>query len=171
LADRIVGTRPLRRKDKVMTDTMIQRHKCSCDKCGQSHWVEEVVEMETLPIGLDISIVPVEYDKTWEITVVNNIQDTTGVIEATTMKQCLMIVEQCRKMLMKDGYRLVVSTPRSRFETHSRINRLEYNQWIDATFKTKKKKDDWYEKLVQKMGRQTTKASNKIHRLGYGKDK
>ena len=128
-----------------MTDTMIQRHKCSCDKCGHSHWVEEVVEMETLPIGLDISIVPVEYDKTWEITVVNNIQDTTGVIEATTMKQCLMIVEQCRKMLMKDGYRLVVSTPRSRFETHSRINRLEYNQWIDATFKTKKKRDDWYE--------------------------
>lgn len=154
-----------------MTDTMIQRHKCSCDKCGQSHWVEEVVEMKTLPIGLDISIVPVEYEQTWEITIVNNIQDTTAVVEATSMKECLFIVEQCRKLLMKDGYRLVVSTPRSRFETHSRINRVEYQQWVDDTFKQKKKKDDWYEKLVQRMGRQTTKASNKTHRLGYGKDR
>ena len=154
-----------------MTDTMIQRHKCTCDKCGQSHWVEEVVEMKTLPIGLDISIVPVEYEQTWEITIVNNIQDTTAVVEATSMKECLFIVEQCRKLLMKDGYRLVVSTPRSRFETHSRINRVEYQQWVDDTFKQKKKKDDWYEKLVQRMGRQTTKASNKTHRLGYGKDR
>ena len=150
-----------------MTDTMIQRHKCSCDKCGHSHWVEEVVEMETLPIGLDISIVPVEYDKTWEITVVNNIQDTTGVIEATTMKQCLMIVEQCRKMLMKDGYRLVVSTPRSRFETHSRINRVEWNEYVAR--ETTEAKEHWYAAVVRKACRQNVRAANKVARVGYKK--
>ena len=70
---------------------------------------------------------------------------------------------------MKDGYRFIVVSPRSRFETHSRVNRLEYNQFIDDTFKTKKKKDDWYSDLIQKVGRSSVRSSNKVNRLGYKK--
>jgi hypothetical protein len=156
-------------KDKVMTETMIQRHKCKCSDCGHSHWVERVVEMETLPVGVEISIVPDSESERWELTIVNNIQGTTAMIECDTMKQCLIIIEHSRKMLMKDGYRFIVVSPRSRFETHSRVNRLEYNQFVDDTFKTKKKKDDWYSDLIQKMGRGSVRSSNKVNRLGYNK--
>jgi len=156
-------------KDKVMTETMIQRHKCKCSDCGHSHWVERVVEMETLPVGVEISIVPDSESERWELTIVNNIQGTTAMIECDTMKQCLIIIEHSRKMLMKDGYRFIVVSPRSRFETHSRINRLEYNQFVDDTFKTKKKKDDWYSDLIQKVGRSSVRSSNKVNRLGYNK--
>lgn len=156
-------------KDKVMTETMIQRHKCKCSDCGHSHWVERVVEMQTLPVGVEISIVPDSESERWELTIVNNIQGTTAMIECDTMKQCLYLIEQCRKNIMKDGYRFIVVSPRSRFETHSRVNRLEYNQFIDDTFKTKKKKHDWYSDLIQKVGRSSVRSSNKVNRLGYNK--
>ena len=154
-------------KDKVMTETMIQRHKCECSDCGHSHWVERVVEMETLPVGVEISIVPSSESERWELTIVNNIQGKTGVIEVDSMKQCLVIIEQCRKNIMKDGYRFVVASPSSRFETHSRINRLSYSQFIDDTFATKKKKDDWYNELITKVSRSSVRSSNKVNRLGY----
>jgi hypothetical protein len=152
-----------------MTDTMIQRHKCTCDECGQTHWVSKVVEMKTLPVGVEVVIVPLEHSDRWELTIVNNIQDKTAVVEASSMKECLFIVEKCRTMLMQDGYRFIVASPRSRFETHSRINRVEYQQFVDDTFKTKKKKDDWYADLVSRLGRGSVRSSNKVNRLGYNK--
>lgn len=154
-------------KDKVMTDTMIQRHKCECDKCGTSHWVERVVEMKTLPIGVEVLVVPLMGSSKWEITIINHIKDAEETFEVDNWKQIKFLIENVARVLCREGYRFIVETPRSRYETHSRINRLELFNWVDDTFATKKKKDDWYADLVSRMGRQAVKASNKIERVGY----
>lgn len=150
---------------------MIQRHKCTCQTCGQSHTVEEVVDVESLPMGIECLIVPNDdADKTWTLTIIDHTpmsNNSVGVdMVLSDMKACLWNIENVAFTLHKIGYRFVVSTPTSRFDTHSRINRLEWNDWSKNATTSKKNRMDWYSDLVAKASRGSVRSANKNNRLG-----
>ena len=82
-----VGVRVSVAKEVVMTK-MIQRHKCKCTTCGQSHTVETVVDVESLPIGIECLIVPNDdADKTWTLTIIDHTkQGVESSMELSDMK-------------------------------------------------------------------------------------
>lgn len=151
-----------------MSNTMIQRRKCQCD-CGHKHVVETIVEIETIPVGVEVSIVPNESDSGWSVTISDYINDNVFDMPASNMAGARWIVDNVARKLIRPGYRFVVATPSSRFETHSRINTIEFNVWADESLSDKKKKDDWYATLVAKSTRQAVRGANRTFRLGYKK--
>ena len=148
---------------------MIKRHKCKCTTCGQSHTVETVVKMEELPLGIECLIVPkTDGTKHWSLTIIDHQKSPDGTtMELPDMKSCLWNIENVAFRLHKQGNRFVVSTPRSRFETHSRINRAEWNDWSQNAVESKKKRLDWYSDVVARATRSYVRATNKIERVGY----
>ena len=148
---------------------LIQRHKCKCTTCGHSHTVETVVKMEELPLGIECLIVPkTDGTKNWELTIIDHQKSSDGTtMELPDMKSCLWNIENVAMALHRRGYRFVVSTPRSRFETHSRINRAEWNDWTKSAGESKKKRLDWYSDVVARAARGAVRSSNKIERVGY----
>ena len=148
-----------------MSETTV-RHKCKCDECGNSHWV--YVVQEELPVGIHCVVLPYEDDdKSWELTITDYSrgEDILFQCVSDTMKGVLWNIENVAMKLHRQGYRLVVELPTSRFETHSRINRVEWNDWVAS--ETTEAKEHWYAAVVRKAAGQGVRASNRVGRVGY----
>jgi len=146
----------------------VVRHKCKCVECGDSHWRFE--RQEELPVGIHCVVKPWEEDdKSWELLVYDYSRKGVIIFECVSdsMKGVLWNIENVAMPLRRVGYRTVVDLPGSRFETHSRINRVEWNEYVAR--ETTEAKEHWYADVVRKACRQNVRAANKVARVGYKK--
>ena len=142
------------------------RHKCKCVECGNSHWA--YVRQEELPVGIHCTVKPyADDDKSWVLTVIDYSLNDEVVFEAVcdNMKGVLWNIENVAFEMHRRGYRCVVELPTSRFETHSRINRLEWSEYVAEH--TTDAKEHWYLEVVRRACRQSVRSANKIGRVGY----
>ena len=144
--------------------------RCVCSDCGTVHYKEHWVELEELPMGIECAISPNEdKDETWTLTIIDHTKEKSTDLICQSMKDCLWNIEFVAMRLHRPGNRFVVSTSKGRFETHSRINRAEWNDWTETQGKQKVSRLAWYEEIVRKAARGYVRSVNKSHRLGFNK--
>ncbi len=146
--------------------TMIKRRNCTCD-CGHTHVVEERVNIETLPIGIESTIVPNQQDSGWTVFITDHIKGNDLEIPADDMKGSLWVVNNVSRKLMRMGYRFVVNYKHSRFETHSRIAAVSVDNFTDDNPKLSRRDVISFDELTRRGGLQSVKGANRTHRNGY----
>lgn len=145
---------------------MIKRRNCTCD-CGHTHVVEERVKIETLPVGIESTIVPNSQDSGWTVFITDHIKGNDIELPADDMKGCLWIVNNVARKLMRMGYRFVVNYKHSRFQTHSRIAAVEVADFTEDNPNLSRRDVISYETLTGRAGRQSVMGANRTHRNGY----
>lgn len=152
-----------------MTEINTYKKHSKCPTCSQ--WVSEEVEIKSLPKSVDVLCVPDDNeDCTWSVTMTDYRNNEISEFTATNMKDVRWFIENVAIKLHRPDHRFSVVFPKSRYDRHSRISKIEFNEWADENLKVRKKRTDWYSKLVSKASNDAVRGSNVTNRLGYNND-
>jgi len=148
-----------------MSETTYTKYS-KCPTCSQS--VSKQIVIASLPKSAEVLCVPNDDEhNTWSVTLTDYRNDNTTEFTASNMKDVRWFIENVAIKLHRPEHRFSVVFPTSRYDRHSRISKIEFNEWADENLKVRKNRTDWYSKLVSKATKDAVRGSNVTSRLGY----
>ena len=127
-----------------MQDTTTMRQTKRCTTCNQWHTTE--VEIEHLPVGTEVFVIP-DYDKqTWDVTMDVKDKDIIHNFEAQTYADVRYLIQHVAFMLHNHNKAFNVFFPTSQLETHRRINSVNLSGFLYNEAETTSKIDNMFKK-------------------------
>ena len=127
-----------------MQDTTTMRQTKRCTTCNQWHTTE--VEIEHLPVGTEVFVIP-DYDKqSWDVTMDVKDKDIIHNFEAETYADVRYLIQHVAFMLHNHNKAFNVFFPTSQLETHRRINSVSLSGFLDNEAEATSKIDTMFKK-------------------------
>lgn len=133
---------------------------CRCETCGQ--WTKKEIEVEYLPTGTEVSVIPNYEDGKYEITIEWIDRDIIQSFDADNYADIRYLIQDVAFRLHNHHKALVVNLINSEYNTHRRVNSVSLSNFLDKQAEAVLKID----KLLKKYKRQDNHTTKLMMRGG-----